>query len=118
MLFEKSQVVIGITGQLLNRHAQTGGVQNVLGETFVLAQSHAHGTGQIAQGFAATDTAWAPWFVARSDDKKRARLNIIGHLLSRVPYKPLARDKVKLPRRKIGRYKPVDYPFKMVPERN
>ena len=35
VLFEKSQVVIGITGQLLNRHAQTGGVQNVLGETFV-----------------------------------------------------------------------------------
>jgi polyphosphate kinase 2 len=68
--------------------------------------------------FAATDTAWAPWFVARSDDKKRARLNIIRHVLSRVPYKQLDRDKVKLPRRRIGRYKPVDYPFKMVPERH
>ena len=35
--------------------------------------------------FAATDTAWAPWYVARSDDKRRARLNIISHLLSRIP---------------------------------
>src|SRR5882672_8940774 len=39
--------------------------------------------------FKATDTAWAPWFVARSDDKKRARLNIISHILSKVPYKEL-----------------------------
>ena len=37
--------------------------------------------------FAATDTAWAPWYVARSDDKKRARLNIISHLLKQIPYK-------------------------------
>ena len=37
--------------------------------------------------FAATDTSWAPWFVVRSDDKKRARLNIISHLLSQIPYK-------------------------------
>ncbi len=37
--------------------------------------------------FTATDTAWAPWFVARSDDKRRARLNVIEHLLSSVPYK-------------------------------
>ena len=39
--------------------------------------------------FAATDTAWAPWFVAHTDDKKRGRLNIISHLLSQVPYEPL-----------------------------
>jgi polyphosphate kinase 2 (PPK2 family) len=39
--------------------------------------------------FAATHTAWAPWFVADSNDKKRARLNIIRHLLSRVPYEAL-----------------------------
>ena len=39
--------------------------------------------------FAGTDTAWAPWYVADADDKKRARLNIISHLLSQVPYKPL-----------------------------
>ena len=40
--------------------------------------------------FAATDTTWAPWYIADADDKKRARLNIISHLLSQVPYKPLA----------------------------
>ena len=40
--------------------------------------------------FAATDTAWAPWYVAVTDDKQRGRLNIISHLLSQVPYKPLA----------------------------
>ena len=48
---------------------------------------------------AATDTAWAPWYIAHADDKKRARLNIISHLLSQVPYKPLALPDVKLPRR-------------------
>ena len=40
--------------------------------------------------FAATDSGWAPWFVADNDDKKRGRLNIISHLLSQVPYEPLA----------------------------
>ena len=40
--------------------------------------------------FAATDTAWAPWYIAHTDDKKRGRLNIISHLLSQVPYEPLA----------------------------
>src|SRR6201989_1362985 len=49
--------------------------------------------------FAATDTAWAPWFVANADDKKRARLNIISQLLSQVPYKKPPREKVKLPDR-------------------
>jgi polyphosphate kinase 2 (PPK2 family) len=39
--------------------------------------------------FAATDTAWAPWYLARTDDKQRGRLNLISHLLSQVPYKPL-----------------------------
>ena len=47
--------------------------------------------------FAATDTAWAPWFVARSDDKKRARLNVIAHLLGSIPYKEAPREKMKLP---------------------
>ena len=51
--------------------------------------------------FTATDTAWAPWFVAHSDDKKRARLNVISHLLGQVPYEPLEGKKVKLPERKI-----------------
>src|SRR5204862_487686 len=40
--------------------------------------------------FAASATAWAPWYVAHTDDKKPGRLNIISHLLSQVPYKPLA----------------------------
>ena len=48
--------------------------------------------------FAATDTAWAPWYIADADDKKRARLNIISHLLSQVPYKPLAHRDIKLPK--------------------
>ncbi|WP_373506963.1 polyphosphate kinase 2 [Thiocapsa sp.] len=67
--------------------------------------------------FAATDTAWAPWYVARSDDKKRARLNIIRHLLGRIPYEDLPREKVELPKRqKSDDYREPDYPFKMVPE--
>jgi polyphosphate kinase 2 len=49
--------------------------------------------------FAATDTAWAPWFVVRSDDKKRARLNVISHLLSQIPYEKTPREKVALPKR-------------------
>ena len=67
--------------------------------------------------FAATDTSWAPWFVARSEDKKRERLNVISHLLMNVPYKELKREKVKLPKRKIGRYRAADHPFRYVPER-
>jgi polyphosphate kinase len=67
--------------------------------------------------FAATDTSWAPWFVARSEDKKRVRLNVISHLLEHVPYKSVKADRVKLPQRKIGRYKAADYPFKYVKER-
>jgi polyphosphate kinase 2 len=52
--------------------------------------------------FAATDTSWAPWYVAHSDDKKRARLNVISHLLDHVPYEAPKRSKVKLPERSIG----------------
>jgi polyphosphate kinase 2 len=67
--------------------------------------------------FAATDTAWAPWYVARSDDKKKARLNIIRHLLRKVPYEDLPREKIKLPKRqKAGDYREPDYPFKYIPE--
>ncbi len=67
--------------------------------------------------FKATDSSWAPWFVARSEDKKRVRLNVISHLLKQVPYKAPPPLKVKLPKRKIGKYKAADYPFKFVPER-
>ena len=50
--------------------------------------------------FQTSDSSWAPWNVARSDDKKRARLNIISHLLSSIPYETAPRAKVKLPKRK------------------
>ena len=67
--------------------------------------------------FAATDTDFAPWFVARSDDKKKARLNIITDLLKRIPYKQAPRMKVKLPpRQKAGSYREPDYPYKYVEE--
>ncbi len=49
--------------------------------------------------FAATDTEWAPWYIAHTDDKMRGRLNIINHLISQIPYEPLTRDEVALPRR-------------------
>jgi hypothetical protein len=52
--------------------------------------------------FMATDTAWAPWFVAQSDDKRRARLNIIEHLLANIPYKRVPRAQVRLPARHIA----------------
>jgi polyphosphate kinase 2 len=67
--------------------------------------------------FAATDTAWAPWYVARSDDKRRARLNVISHLLSQIPYKELPREEIKLPKRqKRGDYQESRHPFRFVPE--
>jgi len=49
----------------------------------------------------ATDTSWAPWFVVPSDHKRRARLNVIEHLLVTVPFKRLRREKVRLPKRQI-----------------
>jgi polyphosphate kinase 2 (PPK2 family) len=67
--------------------------------------------------FAATDTPFAPWHVVRSDDKKRARLNLITHLLKQIPYKESPREKVKLPKRqKRGGYREPDYPFKFIKE--
>jgi polyphosphate kinase 2 len=47
----------------------------------------------------ATDKKFSPWYILRSDDKKRARLNCIRHLLSLIPYKKLPREKIKLPSR-------------------
>src|SRR5688572_15331879 len=67
--------------------------------------------------FVASDTPWAPWFVARSDDKKRARLNIISHMLNNIPYEDAPREKVKLPKRQAAEdYREPDYPFKFIPE--
>src|SRR3954451_9673150 len=55
--------------------------------------------------FEATDTKHAPWRLIRSDDKRRARLNVISHLLKAIPYKKLPRGKIKLPKRSHkGRY--------------
>ena len=66
--------------------------------------------------FAATDTAWAPWYIADADDKKRARLNIISHLLSQVPCKPLAHRDVKLPRRqRPDGYVQPELPLRHIP---
>jgi polyphosphate kinase len=66
--------------------------------------------------FAATDSAWAPWYVAHSDDKRRARLNIISHLLSQIRYKASRGEKVKLPKRKIGKARATNHPSKFVPD--
>jgi polyphosphate kinase len=66
--------------------------------------------------FAATDTAWAPWYVAVTDDKQRGRLNIISHLLSQVPYQPLPPRDVKLPRRqKPDGYVEPHAPLRYIP---
>jgi polyphosphate kinase len=66
--------------------------------------------------FAATDSEWAPWFVAQSDDKKKARLNIISHLLQSIHYAHVPRKKVKLPARQArGSYREPDYPYKRIP---
>jgi polyphosphate kinase 2 len=68
--------------------------------------------------FAATHTAWAPWYVAISDDKKRARLNIITHLLGRVPYEHIERGEVKLPKRqRPGSYREPALEVNRVPTR-
>jgi polyphosphate kinase 2 (PPK2 family) len=68
--------------------------------------------------FAATDTGFAPWYVVPSDDKKRARLNMITHLLSKIPYQEPPREKVKLPKRqKPHGYRDPKYPFKYVEQR-
>jgi polyphosphate kinase len=50
---------------------------------------------------AATDTKHAPWHILRSDDKRRARLNCIAHILEQIPYKKVPREKVKLPKRSM-----------------
>lgn len=67
--------------------------------------------------FQATDTNVAPWHVVNSNDKKRARLNLITHLLSQIPYKTLKRDEIKLPKRqKPGDYQDPNYQYKYVKE--
>jgi hypothetical protein len=66
----------------------------------------------------ATDSKHAPWRILRSDDKKRARLNIITHLLSKIPHKRIPGQKIQLPeRQKAGGYKESKYPYKFVEQR-
>jgi polyphosphate kinase len=67
--------------------------------------------------FLATDTSWALWYVVHSDNKRRARLNALTHILSRSPYEGLKREKVELPKRqRRGDHKDPDYPFRVIPE--
>jgi polyphosphate kinase len=66
--------------------------------------------------FRATDTSWAPWFVANNEDKKRGRLNIITHLLSQVPYEQPDRPKITLPKREsAGGYTDPNLPLHLIP---
>jgi polyphosphate kinase 2 len=66
--------------------------------------------------FAATDTAWAPWYVAHTDDKMRGRLNVISHLISQIPYEPLAHRDVVLPKRqRAGGYVESHLPLRYIP---
>ena len=68
--------------------------------------------------FAATDLEFAPWYVVRSDDKRRARLNIITHLLSKIPYETAKPEKIKLPKRQHRRgYQEPEHPLRYVRER-
>ncbi len=66
--------------------------------------------------FATTATAWAPWYVVRTDDKRRGRLNLITHLLSQVPYEPLKPKNITLPKReKAGDYQEADLSPRLIP---
>ncbi|MGO9906319.1 MAG: polyphosphate kinase 2 [Solirubrobacteraceae bacterium] len=68
--------------------------------------------------FAATSTEFAPWHVADSNDKKRARLNIISHLLEQIPYEsPPRRPVVLPPREKRGGYREPDHSQQYIPAR-
>lgn len=69
--------------------------------------------------FAETDTSWAPWYVVRSDDKRRARLNVIEHILAKIPHRKVAQAAVKLPKRqKAHGYRAPDYPYKYISDKN
>ena len=66
--------------------------------------------------FEATDSDWAPWYVAHSDDKRRARLNIISHFLGQIAYKKARGPKVKLPKRKRSKDRMPKRSVKLVPD--
>jgi polyphosphate kinase 2 len=68
--------------------------------------------------FAATDTPQSPWYVVQTDDKERARLNCISHLLSIVPWEKIPLEKVKLPdRQKPKGYKALDWNYRWISEK-
>ena len=69
--------------------------------------------------FSATDTDHCPWYVVHSDDKRRARLNLITHLLDQVPYKSVKREKIELPKRqkKPHDFRESKHPLRVVEER-
>jgi polyphosphate kinase len=68
--------------------------------------------------FACTDTPDSPWYVVPSDDKKRARLNLISHFLSLIPYEEVPREPVKFPKpQKKGDYQEPNYPYRFVPQK-
>src|SRR5271169_113173 len=60
---------------------------------------------------------WAPWYVVHSDNKRRARLNVLTHILSKIPYEEIRRPKAELPKRQDrGDQKETDYPFRVIRE--
>ncbi len=66
--------------------------------------------------FRSTDTSWAPWYVANTDDKKRGRLNIITHLLGSISYEPVPHRDVELPKRqKMNGYREQSPPVRHIP---
>jgi polyphosphate kinase 2 len=66
----------------------------------------------------ATDTAFAPWYMVDSNDKRRARLNVISHILDQIPYESVKREKVVLPKRQSpGGYREPDFSHKFIPAR-
>ncbi len=66
--------------------------------------------------FLATDTAWAPWYIARTDNKRRGRLNIISHMLSEIPYEPLTPKETTLPKRQRAEgYTEPHLPLRYIP---
>lgn len=68
--------------------------------------------------FAATDTPQSPWYVVLTDNKERARLNCIAHLLSIVPWKKVPMEKVVLPKRQKPKgYKEPDWNYRWIPEK-
>ncbi|MFC1923652.1 polyphosphate kinase 2, partial [Chloroflexota bacterium] len=67
--------------------------------------------------FETTDLPETPWYVVNANDKRRARLNLITHLLNQVPYEEVPRESIKFPRRQgKGDYKDPDYPYRYIPQ--